>query len=275
LTERRAMLVPDEIRKCVCFVGLERADGRLEFVGTAFFLGRVIPGTEKFVGYAVTAKHVVKGIQSRGLDRLHLRVNRVDGTAEWLLTHVSDWLFHPTDATADVAVHRGTPTGAVYDHLAYPLSEVVPPSQLTSLDIGVGTEVFVVGLFVNHVGARRNVPIVRMGSIAALPEEPILTDVVPLEAILIEARSIGGLSGSPVFALQPTLKVVNGKLMAADKAVFHLIGLMRGHWDAEVGDANAASEARVNMGIGIVVPSSKILEVLTQPTIAEYERRLV
>ena len=44
-----------------------------------------------------------------------------------------------------------------------------------------------------------NLPIVRLGAIAAMPGEYIKTDWGCLRAYLIEARSIGGLSGSPVF----------------------------------------------------------------------------
>jgi len=86
------MLVPDAIRKCVCFVGLERADTQMRFVGTAFFLGRPIPGsTTSTFTYTVTAKHLIEGIKKRGLDRVHLRVNGVDGTSGSLPTNAADW----------------------------------------------------------------------------------------------------------------------------------------------------------------------------------------
>jgi hypothetical protein len=50
-----------------------------------------------------------------------------------------------------------------------------------------------VGLFSEHQGAERNIPIVRVGNIAAMPEEPVLTTSWgAIDAYLIEARSIGG-----------------------------------------------------------------------------------
>ena len=72
--------------------------------------------------------------------------------------------------------------------------------------IGVGDEVFLTGLFANHIGQQRNLPIIRVGNIALMPEEPVQhPSLGPIDAYLIEARSIGGLSGSPVFVhLAPT-----------------------------------------------------------------------
>ena len=64
----------------------------------------------------------------------------------------------------------------------------------------MGDEVFVVGLFRHRHGTQRNIPIVRVGNLAALTEEKVATnDFGLVDAYLIEARSIGGLSGSPVF----------------------------------------------------------------------------
>jgi hypothetical protein len=56
------------------------------------------------------------------------------------------------------------------------------------------------GLFKSHYGEQRNIPIIRIGNIAALPEEPVQTHYCgPTDAYLVEVRSIAGLSGSPVF----------------------------------------------------------------------------
>jgi hypothetical protein len=51
----------------------------------------------------------------------------------------------------------------------------------------------------HHTGDLKNVPIVRVGNLASYPSEQIQTRAFGrMEAYLIEARSIGGLSGSPV-----------------------------------------------------------------------------
>jgi hypothetical protein len=51
---------------------------------------------------------------------------------------------------------------------------------------------------------------------------------------------------------------------------YKLLGLMQGHWDIKESDMNKASVEHdgkhgVNMGIAIVTPSIKLLEILNQP----------
>jgi len=200
----------------------------MRFVGTAFFIGRPIPARPaSSFNYVVTAKHVIEGIKNLGLDKVYLRINALDGNSGWLITEFAEWHLHP-DPAVDVAVLRGGPESG--DHRFFPLANALTPDQFAEHELGIGTEVFIVGLFANHVGERRNIPIIRVGNIAALPEEPVVTEVGALEAILIEARSIGGLSGSPVFGHLGNLRVSGGRLQTADKPIFHLIGLIHGHW---------------------------------------------
>lgn len=79
--------------------------------------------------------------------------------------------------------------------------EVVEPSSflnrdhIVRYDIGIGNEVFFVGRFVNAEGKDWNRPSLRFGTIAQAS-----TDKVDgVESFLVEARSISGFSGSPVF----------------------------------------------------------------------------
>jgi hypothetical protein len=53
---------------------------------------------------------------------------------------------------------------------------------------------------------------------------------------------------------------------------FYLLGVMHGHWDVPT-DSDEA-EAKVNMGIAIVVPARHIVEVLDQPELVEERERL-
>jgi hypothetical protein len=66
-------------------------------------------------------------------------------------------------------------------------------------DLGVGDEVFITGLFTKVTETTKNIPIVRTGTVAMMPGEEIPFGNNLIEAYLIESRSIGGLSGSPVF----------------------------------------------------------------------------
>ena len=90
-----------------------------------------------------------------------------------------------------------------------------------------------------------------------IPEEneKVPTKYGDVDAYLIEARSIGGLSGSPVFLRDTS----TGKI--------YLFGLAHGHWDIPPANKNDIqidydSKSSVNMGIAIVIPATKILEVL-------------
>ena len=276
------MLVPNEVRRCVAFAAMQMANGEMRLVGTVFFLGKEIQGTDRWWHYFVTAKHVIEGIRDKGLTKVFIRLNFKDGQSRWAKTDISAWHFHPTNSRVDAAALRAT-LPEESDHLVYPLSRIVTPAVIESEQIGHGSEVFLVGLFAHHSGQQRNIPIIRVGNIAALPEEPVETRSGSIDAYLIEARSIGGLSGSPVFVHLGVVRVHEGQLkFSKGGTVFYLLGLMHGHWDVGLSDLDhAAPEAdtqgkqRVNMGIGIVVPSEQIREVIDQPAILEKEAKVV
>lgn len=63
-----------------------------------------------------------------------------------------------------------------------------------------------VGRFIGHDGKQRNTPSVRFGNIAMMPLEPLLHERGhKQESYLVEARSLPGYSGSPVFVWSPSL----------------------------------------------------------------------
>jgi len=90
-----------------------------------------------------------------------------------------------------------------------------------------------------------------------------------IEAYLAEGRSIGGLSGSPVFVrntVNMPVQTAKGKLTnISGLGGLHLLGLMHGHWDVPISFANAEEGEAVNMGVSIVIPAKKILETLYHP----------
>ncbi|MDO8349684.1 MAG: hypothetical protein Q7S94_00845 [Gallionella sp.] len=265
------MIVPDNIRKCVVFLGYRMADASMRFAGTAFFLGRDVEGEVAKDVFLVTAKHVIDGIRKLGLTEVYVRANTNTGHSDWVNCQSTDWHFHPTDLSVDVAALRtGVPPG--WDHLVIPLSMCVTPTVLQTNEVGLGDEVFVVGLFKHHHGAQRNIPIVRVGNLAALTEEKVSTkDFGPVDAYLIEARSIGGLSGSPVFLNLGVVRYVDKAVKHSNGGpIFFLLGLIHGHYDVPSTNIDGVSSdaddplttERVNTGIAIVVPIEKIIETL-------------
>ncbi len=265
------MIVPDNIRKSVVFIGYQMANGEMRLAGSAFFLGKDNGGVQATDVFLVTAKHVVDGIRKLGLAEVFVRANTTAGQSVWVKCQSTDWLFHPTDRSVDVALlHIGVPQD--WDHLVIPLSMCVTPKTLLVNEVGLGDEVFVVGLFRHHHGTQRNIPIVRVGNLAALTEEKVNTkDLGLVEAYLIEARSIGGLSGSPVFLNLGVVRYVEKQVKhSTGGPIFFLLGLVHGHYDvpstsldsSNQDAAETLSAERVNTGIAIVVPMDKIAETL-------------
>ena len=67
----------------------------------------------------------------------------------------------------------------------FPSESFLTEKLRDELQVGLGDELFFVGLFKEHSGLKRNVPIVRAGNIAAIPEEPIKSRNWPdMEAVL-------------------------------------------------------------------------------------------
>lgn len=268
------MIVPNEIRKCVAFIGIEKANGETPLVGTVFFLSRQVD--DIIWTYFVTAKHVIEQIRSTGVESASIRVNWVGDESDklkWLRISLSDWKFHPTDDSIDVAVFAGNLPDSC-DLFTYSISRIVTSELIEKEFVGHGTEVFITGLFVKHFGQEKNIPIVRIGNIAAMPEERIDFKSGRFDAYLIEARSIGGLSGAPVFANLEKTYVERGELRHLRKGLEHyLLGMMLGHWDAvsnlDNSKAVPTNIQNVNMGIGIVVPIAKIIEVINYHFIAK------
>jgi hypothetical protein len=271
------MLVPEEVRKCVGFVYCMRS-GRRTPVGTVFFLGTEDHGTR--FAYSVTARHVVDFVRERSDDqRVTFRVNRNNGGIEYVDTSVDDWRFH-SDPAVDIAVLPGIP----HDHdeggldiRSWSLEAAATDAEIARNQIGPGDEVFITGLFANHYGQDRNIPIVRIGNIAAMPEERVKTALGATEAYLIEARSIGGLSGSPAFAHLGMTRMIDGKRMHApsNEGVCFLLGLVHGHYDVEINDVKTAAltDERINMGIAIVIPVQKIIDVVRNEEFAEMRKK--
>jgi hypothetical protein len=187
------MRVADLITKCTVFVG-QTVKGKFKPLGTAFFVG--YPIRDDDYQYLVTSEHLL----STKLD-LQLRINLRNGHSQTFDIPSDKWIFHPDAARiVDVVALRTAVSMSVYDIAQVSLQrEMATDEVLTRWDIGIGDEVFFPGLFVHHSGQGQNLPIIRTGTIAAMRDEPIETEAGSISAYLVEARSIGGHSGSPVF----------------------------------------------------------------------------
>src|SRR5262249_36939137 len=159
---------------------------------------------------AVTARHVIDRIRDLSIDaQVYFRLNQRGGDAIEASMPLSDWVFH-SDSRVDVAVAPLALEFANLDQLWLPTTVFLTDEMIKADGVGPGDELFFPGLFSRHVGTKSNIPIIRTGNIAAMPQE-IMTKTGLATAYLAEARSIGGLSGSPVILPSGGVRKRDGK----------------------------------------------------------------
>jgi hypothetical protein len=269
------MVIKPELKKIVAFLGVQstKDPNGIHWGGTAFFVFHPGPRQKLPFLYLVTARHVVD--QLKKLGEFYIRTNAKKGEAFIIkCDDGANWQLHPEDQSADVAVLPIPLIQELMDQMD--ISPLPTPCFFNEADrmktgIGEGSEIIIMGLFSKHAGKAKNMPLIRSGNVAMFPEERIpVTDFGDMEAYVIEARSIGGLSGSPVFVIQ----------VAPLQLTLHLLGLIQGHWDVsrdsmiDVTSQDAGSQARVNMGVAIVTPAKKILEVLNCQALASIREQV-
>jgi hypothetical protein len=279
------MYVGDTVRKCVVFIGHMGVGDKFIADGTGFVI--LMEAYDYMMPYIVTAMHVID--QAAGEEHkkeVLIRINTVDGGFKYFETERDCWYCHPDHVPEsrqlnyiDVAAYYlGSELAghmSEYDISCVKESDICTDEIISKYSIGIGDEVVVPGLFHSHVGIRKNIPIARIGNIAAMREEPVPTSHGTMDAYLTEMRSIGGISGSPVFmhmAVRPDVifpGAQNQKIIEKSPQAHYLLGLVHGHYtittqdewafktDQQIGDINA--------GIAIVVPASKIMEAICQP----------
>jgi hypothetical protein len=266
------MRIPDRLLKCVGFVSRYEPDdeggSRLRFGGTAFIVGVLMDGN---IGLAhiVTARHVAEAIEP---GEAVITMNAKDGMSLSLRAGSQKWFYHPTEKdSVDVAV---LPFGSArfneYDIEWIPEQLFATDQRIADFEIGLGDELFIIGLFTRFFGRTTLTPIVRTGNIAMMPKDKLpAKGFGEMEAYLVEGRSIGGLSGSPAFVrntVKTPMQTAGGKLTAmSGLGGSHLLGLVHGHWDVPPTFSNMEQAEAVNMGVSIIVPAKKILETLYNP----------
>lgn len=295
-TYPRPMRIDDRVKKSVVFFGYpDGAPGRggIRCIGTGFLMAY------HRVSYLVTNAHVSRVL---GADPFLIRVNRSDGTAENLLVDRAEWCDHP-DATVDVSITPFFIDILKYDCVYLDLGKMTP-ERFAVHNIGAGNFTYTVGLFRLLSGEKRNLPVVHTGHIAMMPgderipvrdwTDPKKQKTVLVEGYLVEAQTLSGLSGSPVFvrpeiiidmaaSLRPNQDVPEH--IAKSKALivgpldsFMLLGVWQGAWEAKPEEALAAEigkEVRVSVGMGVVVPYQKIMEVLDLPNVKKHREAVI
>ncbi len=265
--------ISDDILDCVIYLYPTELDARNgeKVGGSGFLVG--IPSKvyeNSWYVYAVTNSHVIREGNSPVI-----RLNTKEGQIDVLNLESGNWLHHPDGD--DIAV---CPIALPSDRFKFKF--VTPNLFLTSeiiqeYAIGPGDDIFLVGRFVNHEGKQRNIPSARFGNIAMMPWEPIRhpTRGILQESFLIEARSIAGYSGSPVFVhILPFSKRPNTTTIHSVYSGPWLLGVDWGHIPVKevVKEKTPPSEPErevpegwwvyYNAGMMAVVPVWKLVELL-------------
>lgn len=271
------MNVPPDIRKCVAFLGRDTDRGK-RWCATGFF-AVVRPSCEDEDAvaqpwhiYLITARHVIDGIRNVSPNgKIFIRLNLTSGGIKIVESCIDDWKFHATREVDAAALLAPNSWLEELDFAMVTKELVADDVVIKEHEIGPGQDVFIAGLFINHYGQHRNIPIIRVGNIAAMPEEKVSMKLdgmtkISAHAYLIESRSIKGLSGSPVFTYRDTwggpqigelsstpysigesttistgatigtgtMWINETPLITTGRPSYYWLGLVHGHWEAEL-----------------------------------------
>lgn len=297
IVERRdlAMQIDDVILECTVFIGTPGPSGFYP-EGTGFFVK--ITDEQLVFSYIISCRHVVNPTLSRkdltpNPDPTWIRINSKSGPPLLIETKRREWTRHP-DKNVDLCAYCFD--SRKWDHderlaiatlmLDGEKTIVLTEEKEKRWGLSLGDEIFMAGVFVGRVGEEKNLPIVRVGNIAAMPSEPMWGASHNKPAFLIETRSLGGTSGSPVFLhTQPEQRGVK-KPFPTDSGgglitPYYLIGIMQGYHTGNYtsdfldGDEIDAKEkimpkdADFNAGIGVALPVSQIMELIYSPALKE------
>lgn len=225
--------------------------------------------------YVVTNSHAVEKHAS-----VVVRINKKVAGFDLLEIKHPEWLEHPD---GDDVVAAALSFNTAHKYAAVDASMLPTPEALDTWGYGPGDEVFFLGRYVDLEGHEHNEPVMRTGVIAGLPSEPVSQRPMrdhAQESILVEARSLSGFSGSPVF-VTPSPVIARTAMFGGTPAVrpmpaspCYLLGIDWGHhsWADDVWREREGSEdekvadlyVRGNSGMMMVVPTAKLLDVLNR-----------
>jgi hypothetical protein len=279
--------IHDDYLNCVVYLYPTEGDANdgTRIGGSGFLVGVPSKGLRRnfIFPYVVTNKHVVEKATT-------LRLNTQDGKKTILPTLRSAWTVHPSGDDLAACIISLNPKEYKFNHA--PRENFLSKDVIKNFNIGIGDDTFMVGRFINHEGRQLNLPTVRFGDIAQMPWETIKQDDgFEQESFLIETRSIGGYSGSPIFTFIPVASERPGlKDWGKPENILRahgpwLLGVDWGHindWSPvcrengePVNPANPkAMQVKLNTGMSAAVPAWKLAELLDIGPLADDREKI-
>lgn len=281
---RAKMRVDDFVKKSVVFLGIE-AGGRFIPLGTGFI--GLVKYEDLSFQFLITAEHVIKDCLGDNRKTFSVRINRKDGGADVIKIDADVTNFTHGDRSLDLVLYAFGFATDIYDFTAVPLDKKVWADTRQKIwEPGPGDEVSVVGLYTSHHGQAKNIPIIRIGHIAAMPEEKVSTHRGYVLGYLMEVHSIAGLSGSPVFLNVPDVRVVDKVVQGLSAKTYIPLGMLIGYHTVETRDDEIVvpqfqeplntipteqkykppTEER-RTGFGVVIPIEAIFHLVEHPIV--------
>jgi hypothetical protein len=253
--------------------------------GSGFIIGYPINPAPWIEMYIVTNRHLVANRDA------FLRFNTKLGKTEIKPAPKDSWVSHPNGDDVAVCAFGESMDEYRYNHIDS--TQFMTPEIQQKEDIGIGDEVFMVGRFINHEGKQLNHPALRYGNIAMMTSEPIKDERAGIEqqSYIIECRSMGGYSGSPVFVTTMPLHMARARRENTVRTFPRgpwLLGINWCHIHHRVPTKVASCDTFVltepqqvqpggeyvyeNTGMAGVVPVSKLIELLESDEVKEQRR---
>ena len=261
--------IPDQTLESVFYLypSMASAEAGENFGGCGFLVLFPFERASQNHLYAITNRHVIE----RG--SLTFRISTEDLGLLPVDSDERKWFFHPDgDDLAILLIDFPITFRCQAMNLASAV--FVTRELIQEHDIGPGEEAFSVGRLVDHDGKQKHTPVVRFGNISQMPIEPIRQDDGHMqESYLVEGRSVGGYSGSPVFmyippwAARPNKNIVESKQYGP-----WFLGVNWGYmqkWqpvcDGVGRPLQSGMRVAQNTGMMGVVPAWKLNEMINHP----------
>jgi len=266
--------IPDAILDCTLYLYDSEQSARdgVHWGGTGFLVGlESVKHKNMWWIYAVTNNQVIR--DGFPVIRLNKREAGRGHETEILNLSASNWTPHPEGD--DLAI---CPVDVFGKRIKFQFLDVrnyfVARNEMPFHNLGPGDDVYMVGRLV-YRSVQRNLPVVHTGVITMMPLEPLKRDDGFLqESFIVECRSIGGFSGSPVFVRcrRDELPDISFPLPGAPSDYRQwLLGINWCHLPAQLEDVYSINgdeldetpyQARSNSGFAGVIPAWKLRDLI-------------
>lgn len=259
--------IPDEYLENVFYLYPDDLNARnsVKVGGTGFFIAVFLPSGRGAIPYAVTNRHVIENGNTT------MRLTTIGGEIDTCETPENEWIFHP-EIGVDLAVLPILLAGQGIKYKTWPMEKIVSADIVERHDIGPGDECFTVGRFIHNDGRSRNTPSTRMGNIAQMPSHDTAN-------FLVEMRTIGGASGSPVYFYRPPAHPpIGGNILGSQSFTSYtgpyLLGVVESYVRDRIVVLNQIEEreltasgrhAEFNTGMMNVIPGWRLEELINSP----------